>query len=132
MSKETYTIDWYGSIRKFERISRQYARKLYNSGSHIFLLPCNANLNNSWIQSMLYRMHKISTNNVPFENAEYQLHLVNSISKSQYDIDCANGYMLVKVLPHGAKKEVSFRVSAVELYRTLDAIWNLLYEEKKE
>lgn len=33
MRKESYTIDWYGSTRKFERIIRQYARSMTNRRS---------------------------------------------------------------------------------------------------
>lgn len=67
MRQESYTIKWNDSTRSFRRISRQKARKLYNSGTRIYLLPCNANLYNKWIQMMLYGVHKEDPGNVPFE-----------------------------------------------------------------
>lgn len=37
----------------FEKINKVKARKLFNSGENIYLLPCKLRLNNAWCQPIM-------------------------------------------------------------------------------
>lgn len=66
------------------------------------------------------------------EDARYYLSLVNTLTSDKYDIYCANGkYTLVKCVSHGGMSDVSSSIGAGEMYRLLDTLYNVLYNEKE-
>lgn len=60
------TITVYGKQVQVKQVNKTVAKRLYNAGHEIHLLPCRVNINTSW--GLLYTTNAKECDNVPFDS----------------------------------------------------------------
>lgn len=60
------TVTVYGKKVQVKQVNKTVAKRLYNAGHEIHLLPCQVNINTSW--GLLYTTNAEECDNVPFDS----------------------------------------------------------------
>lgn len=63
---QTLTVTVYGKQVQVKQVNKTVARRLYNAGHNIHLLPCHAHMNSPW--GLLYTTSAAVHDNVPFDS----------------------------------------------------------------
>lgn len=70
---QTLTITVYGKQVQVKQVNKTVARRLYNAGHDIHLLPCHAHIDSPW--GLLYTTSAGAQDELPFDN------MVNAFTK---------------------------------------------------
>lgn len=63
---QTLTITVYGKQVQVKQVNKTVAKRLYNAGHEIHLLPCRVGINTPW--GLLYTTNAKECDNVPFDS----------------------------------------------------------------